>query len=302
MTDRKTHLDPRATTILVGCCAFWGLQQILIKTTVVEVPPMWQATIRMTGAVVLLLLWCLARGVKLFERDGTLWSGLLVGVLFAAEFLCIYTGLQYTSASRLTVFVYCAPFTVALLLPRFVPTEKLRGVQWLGLALAFAGVVFAFSESFTHPAGSTQLRGDALALLGGLLWGLTTLALRTTKMATATAEKALFYQIVVTAALSPLMSLLFGEQRGWSYSAYAWFSIALQTVIGAFATYLAWMWLVRHYPATRISSFTFLTPLFALVFGVVLLKEPLTLQLVLALLGVGVGILLVNRKAPRTAA
>jgi drug/metabolite transporter (DMT)-like permease len=302
MTDRKTHLDPRATTILVGCCAFWGLQQILIKTTVVEVPPMWQATIRMTGAVVLLLLWCLARGVKLFERDGTLWSGLLVGVLFAAEFLCIYTGLQYTSASRLTVFVYCAPFTVALLLPRFVPSEKLRGVQWLGLALAFAGVVFAFSESFTHPAGSTQLRGDALALLGGLLWGLTTLALRTTKMATATAEKALFYQIAVTAALSPLMSLLFGEQRGWSYSAYAWFSIALQTVIGAFATYLAWMWLVRHYPATRISSFTFLTPLFALVFGVVLLKEPLTLQLVLALLGVGVGILLVNRKASRTIA
>lgn len=302
MTDRKTHLDPRATTILVGCCAFWGLQQILIKTTVVEVPPMWQATIRMTGAVVLLLLWCLARGVKLFERDGTLWSGLLVGVLFAAEFLCIYTGLQYTSASRLTVFVYCAPFTVALLLPRFVPTEKLRGVQWLGLALAFAGVVFAFSESFTHPAGSTQLRGDALALLGGLLWGLTTLALRTTKMATATAEKALFYQIAVTAALSPLVSLLFGEQRGWSYSAYAWFSIALQTVIGAFATYLAWMWLVRHYPATRISSFTFLTPLFALVFGVVLLKEPLTLQLVLALLGVGVGILLVNRKASRTIA
>ncbi|MGJ7488225.1 DMT family transporter [Variovorax sp. LT2P21] len=300
MTDRKTHLDPRATAILVTCCAFWGLQQILIKTTVVEVPPMWQATIRMTGAVVLLMLWCLARGVKLFERDGTLASGLLVGVLFAAEFLCIYTGLQYTSASRLTVFLYCAPFTVALLLPRFVPSEKLRGVQWLGLALAFAGVVFAFSESFTHPAGSTQLRGDALALLAGLLWGLTTLALRTTKMATATAEKALFYQIAVTAAASPLMSLLLGEQRGWSYSGYAWFSIALQTVIGAFATYLAWMWLVRHYPATRISSFTFLTPLFALVFGVVLLKEPLTLQLVLALLGVGVGILLVNRKASKT--
>jgi drug/metabolite transporter (DMT)-like permease len=302
MTDRKTHLDPRATTILVACCAFWGLQQILIKTTVFEVPPMWQATIRMTGAVALLMLWCLARGVKLFERDGTLGSGLLVGVLFAAEFLCIYTGLQYTSASRLTVFVYCAPFTVALLLPRFVPAEKLRGAQWLGLALAFAGVVFAFSESFTHPAGSTQLRGDALALLAGLLWGLTTLALRTTKMATVTAEKALFYQIAVTAALSPLMSLLLGEQRGWSYSGYAWFSIALQTVIGAFATYLAWMWLVRHYPATRISSFTFLTPLFALVFGVVLLQEPLTLQLVLALVGVGVGILLVNRKAAPTAA
>ncbi|MGJ7492572.1 DMT family transporter [Variovorax sp. ZT4R33] len=297
MTDRKNHLDALATTLLVACCAFWGLQQILIKTTVVEVPPMWQATIRMTGAVGLLWLWCLARGVKLFERDGTLGSGLLVGLLFAGEFLCIYTGLQYTSASRLTVFLYCAPFVVALLLPRFVPSERLRGMQWAGLMLAFAGVLVAFSESFTHPAGPTQLRGDALALLAGLLWGLTTLALRTTRMATASAEKALFYQIAVTAAVSPLMSLLLNEPRSWSYSSYAWLSIGLQTVIGAFASYLAWMWMLRHYPATQMSSFTFLTPVFALVFGVVLLKEPLTLQLVLALCGVGVGILLVNRKA-----
>ena len=297
MTERKTHLDALATTLLLACCAFWGLQQILIKTTVVEVPPMWQATIRMTGAVALLWLWCLVRGIRLFERDGTLGSGLLVGLLFSGEFLCIYTGLQYTTASRLSVFLYCAPFVVALLLPRFVPSERLRGVQWTGLALAFVAVLIAFGESFTHSAGPTQLRGDAFALLAGLLWGLTTLALRTTRMATVSAEKALFYQIGVTAAVSPLMSVLLGEPRSWSYSGYAWTSMALQTVIGAFASYLAWMWMLRHYPATQMSSFTFLTPVFALVFGVALLKEPLTVQLVLALLGVGAGILLVNRKA-----
>jgi len=301
MTDRKSHLDSRATTLLVACCAFWGLQQILIKTTVAEVPPMWQASIRMAGAVVLLMLWCRARGVRLFERDGTLWGGLLVGALFAGEFVCIYIGLQHTTASRLTVFVYTAPFTVALLLPRFVPSERLRGVQWLGLVIAFVGVVVAFAESFGH-ASRSQLHGDVLALLAGLLWGLTTLAIRTTRLATASAEKTLFYQIGVTAAVTPLLSLAFGEPWGFAYSGYAWFSITLQTVVGAFATYLAWMWLVRHYPATRISSFTFLTPLFALVFGVVLLKEPLTVQLVLALLGVGVGILLVNRKASRAVA
>ena len=301
MTDRKTHLDPRAMTILVACCAFWGLQQILIKTTVTEVPPMWQASIRMAGAVLLLMLWCRARGVRLFERDGTLWSGLLVGALFAGEFVCIYIGLQHTTASRLTVFVYTAPFTVALLLPRFVPTERLRGIQWAGLVIAFVGVVVAFAESFGH-ASRSQLQGDVLALVAGLLWGLTTLAIRTTRLATASAEKTLFYQIGVTAAVTPLLSLAFNEAWSLSYSGYAWFSIALQTGIGAFASYLAWMWLVQHYPATRISSFTFLTPLFALVFGVVLLKEPLTLQLVLALLGVGVGILMVNRKASRTVA
>ena len=112
---------------------FWGLQQILIKTTVTEVPPLWQAAIRMSGAVVLLWLWCRRRGVPLFERDGTLPGGLLAGALFAGEFICIYLGLQHTTASRLTVFLYTSPFVVALLLPRFVAAERLRGVQWLGL-------------------------------------------------------------------------------------------------------------------------------------------------------------------------
>ena len=296
MTDRLDHLDTRAIALLVACCAFWGLQQILIKTTVTEVPPLWQAAIRMSGAVVLLWLWCRARGVPLFQRDGSLPGGLLAGLLFAGEFVCIYLGLQLTTASRLTVFLYTSPFVVALLLPRFVVAERLRGVQWLGLAIAFAGVVLAFGESL-GAGSSQQLRGDALALAAGVLWGLTTLAIRTTRLATASAEKTLFYQIGVTALVAPLVSRLLGERWSFAYSNYAWFSLALQTAIGAFASYLAWMWLLRHYPATRISSFTFLTPLFALVLGVALLGEPLTLQLVLALAGVALGIVLVNRRA-----
>ncbi|HYP85128.1 DMT family transporter [Variovorax sp.] len=296
MIARKDHLDTLAISTLIACCAFWGLQQILIKTTVTEVPPMWQAAMRMTGAVVLLWVWCTSRGVRLFERDGTLPGGLLAGLLFAGEFVCIYIGLQHTSASRLTVFLYTSPFWVALLLPRFVPAERLRTAQWVGLAIAFAGVVLAFSESLGHREPG-QLLGDGLALAAGALWGLTTLTIRATRLATASAEKTLFYQIAVTAAVTPFLSLAMGESWSTNYSAYAWMSIGLQTVIGAFASYLAWMWMLRHYPATRISSFTFLTPLFALVFGVALLSEPLTLQLVLALVGVGFGILLVNRRA-----
>ncbi|RYF75553.1 MAG: DMT family transporter, partial [Comamonadaceae bacterium] len=295
MTDRHDHLDSRAVTLLVACCAFWGLQQILIKSTVTEVPPMWQATLRMSGAVFLLWLWCRVRGVALFQRDGSLAGGLAAGLLFAGEFVCIYIGLQHTSASRLTVFLYTSPFVVALLLPRFVPVERLRGLQWVGLAIAFVAVFIAFSESFGHSSPG-QLYGDALALAAGVLWGLTTLVIRATKLATVSAEKTLFYQLAVTAAVVPVLSLLRGEPWSFAYSNYAWFSIALQTVIGAFASYLAWMWMLRHYPATRISSFTFLTPLFALIFGVVLLKEPLTLQLLLALVGVALGIVLVNRQ------
>ncbi|RZJ04031.1 MAG: DMT family transporter [Haliea sp.] len=298
MPERKQHLDTLAIVLLVLCCTFWGFQQILIKTTVGEVPPLWQASLRMVGATALLWLWCLVRGVPLFERDGSLRAGLLAGALFAGEFCCIYLGLMDTTASRLTVFLYTSPFVVALLLPRFVPAEKLRGVQWVGLAIAFASVAVAFSEGFMQGSTARQLRGDALALAAGTLWGLTTLVIRASSMSRISAEKTLFYQVAVTAVVAPLLSLALNEPWGFSYSTWAWSSLALQTVVGAFASYLTWMWLLRHYPATQMSSFTFLTPVFALVFGVLLLKEPLTLQLVLALLGVAVGIVLVNRKAP----
>lgn len=296
MRERKEHLDLLAVSLLLACCLFWGFQQILIKTTVPEVPPLWQAALRFFGATLLLWAWCGWRGVRLFERDGTLTAGLLAGALFAAEFACIYLGLQYTAASRLTVFLYTSPFVVALLLPRLVPAEKLRTVQWVGLVIAFVAVAVAFSEGFTGSSTPRQLRGDALGLAAGVLWGLTTLVIRASKMATSSAEKTLFYQVAVTAAVAPLLSLAFGETWSLQYSGYAWGSIALQTVIGAFASYLAWMWMLRHYPATRLSSFTFLAPLFALLSGVLLLDEKLTLQLVIALTAVAAGIVLVNRK------
>ncbi|TFZ01871.1 DMT family transporter [Ramlibacter humi] len=296
MSERKHHLDGLAVGLLIACCLFWGFQQILIKTTVGEVPPLWQASIRFVCATGLLWAWCAIRGVSLFGRDGTLRAGLLAGALFAGEFCCIYLGLRDTTASRLTVFLYTSPFVVALLMPRVVPTEKLHGVQWAGLLIAFVGVAVAFGEGFMGHTTARQLRGDALALVAGTLWGLTTLVIRGSKLGSASAEKTLFYQVAVTAAVVPFLSLAWGEPWSFSYSAQAWGSLAAQTIIGAFASYLAWMWLLRHYPATQMASFTFLTPVFALVFGVVLLHEPLTVQLMLALAGVAAGIVLVNRK------
>lgn len=293
---RKDHLDTFAMGLLVACCAFWGFQQILIKFAGREIPPLWQASLRMGGATLLLWLWCQLRGVRLFERDGSLKGGLLVGLLFAGEFCFIYLGLQHTSASRLTVFLYTSPFWVALLLPRFVAAETMRRLQWIGMAIAFTAVGVAFSEAFLHGSSPGQWKGDAMGLAAGMFWGLTTVAIRTTKVSTVAAEKSLFYQIGVTALVTPLLSLALGETWQLDYSAPAWGALFLQTAVGAFASYLAWMWMLRHYPATQMATFTFLTPLFALVFGVLLLNEPLTTQLVLALVGVASGIVLVSRR------
>ena len=295
MTVRKTHLDALAISLLLGCCVFWGLQQVLIKATLAEIPPMFQASLRLWGATALLWLWCLARGVPLFTRDASLKAGLLAGSLFAAEFACIYIGLQYTSASRLTVFLYTSPFWVALLVPLWVTSEKLHGWQWLGLVCAFAGVVFALREGFSSSGAATS-PGDVLGLAAGMLWGLTTLVIRASGLTKISAEKLLFYQLAVSAVMFPILSLMLGEAWVWRFSSFAITSLLLQTVVGAFASYLAWMWMLGRYPATKISVFVFLTPLFALLFGALWLKESVTTGLLAALGAVAVGIVLVNRQ------
>ena len=301
MTERQDQLDGQAIVILLVCCAFWGVQQVLVKATLPELAPVFQAAVRFVGATVLLWLWCVWRGVRLFERDGTLGAGLLAGALFAGEFAAMYLGLQHTTASRLTVFLYTSPFWVALILPLLVPAERLRPLQWVGLACAFAGVAFALREGFSQGGAGLTWRGDLLGLAAGALWGLTTVTIRATGLARVSPEKMLFYQVAVSAFTLPLLSWALGEPWNWQWSGFATASLAVQTLIGAFVSYLVWMWLLAHYPATRISAFVFLTPLFALGAGALWLGEAITGSLVAALALVALGIVLVNRRSPTRA-
>jgi drug/metabolite transporter (DMT)-like permease len=302
MSDRKTSLDGMAVTSLLLCCALWGLNHVATKLTLQDVPPLVQAGLRSLGAALLVALWARARGLALLPRNGTLGAGLLAGSLFAAEFACIFVGLQFTNASRMIVFIYTAPFVVALGMPLLTRTERPGPAQLLGLGAAFCGVAWAFSEGL-HGAGadSRQWLGDALGVAAALLWGGTTLTIRASRLASAAPEQTLFYQLVVSGVLLTAASLALGERwpplgsLGWQPLGL----MAFQTVVVTFASYLLWFWLVRHYPATQVSSFTLLTPLFGLLAGVLLLGEPLTLRLAVACGAVVLGIALVNRPPRR---
>jgi drug/metabolite transporter (DMT)-like permease len=305
MTEgRKTELDAVAVGLLVMCCALWGVNQAATKFGLTEVPPLLQAAFRSVVAALLLLLWSRLRGLKVVGADGTGAAGLLAGLLFAAEFACIFLGLQFTSASRMAVFLYLSPFVVALGMPFIAKSEKLSVAQLLGLLIAFAGVVWAFAEGFSasaaqRHAGPLQWLGDALGLCAAALWGLTTLVLRGSRLSSALPEKTLLYQLMVSGAALLLAGWLKGEVWPVHVSAPVWASLVFQTVVVTFASYLVWFWLMRHYPATRIATFTLLTPVFGLWAGVLLLNEPLTLRLIVALLAVCVGIWLVSRPAGR---
>jgi drug/metabolite transporter (DMT)-like permease len=297
MTDRKTHLDTLAIMLMVSCCFLWGLNQVAAKAAMPEVPPLWQAAWRSLGGTVLVALWARWRGIPIFSRDGTLAGGLLAGALFGVEFVCIFVGLQYTTASRMVVFLYTSPFVVALGMPFISRAERLSGTQVIGLLVAFAGVAWAFSEGFTHPSGNAQQwLGDALGLAAAVIWGATTLAVRGTRLAAASAEKTLLYQLVVSGVLLTVAALWAGRPMPDSLSALAWSSVLFQVVVVTAISYLVWFWLIRRYPATRLASFTLLTPVFGLAAGATLLGEPVTLRLAVAVATVAAGIVLVNRR------
>ena len=298
LRERKSQLDALAVATLVVCCFLWGLNQVAAKAALPEIGGLWQAAVRSLGATMLLWLWARARGIALFERDGTLPSGVLAGALFGAEFFCIFIGLQFTTASRMVVFIYTSPFVVALGMPLISRAERLHLIQAIGLVIAFAGVASAFSEGFSQPAaGPRQWIGDALGVLAGILWGATTLAIRATRLTHASAEKTLFYQLAVSAVMLIAGAAAAEPAPLHAISTLAWVSLAFQVVIVSFVTYLVWFWLVRHYPATRIASFTMLTPVFGLILGALLLAEPITARLLIALATVAAGIVLVNRKS-----
>lgn len=298
-TERKSQLDTAAILTLIACCAIWGVSQVAAKVTLTQVPPLLQAGVRSLGAAVLLLAWSRWRGLQVWGADGTGRAGVLAGLMFAVEFACIFVGLQFTTASRMSVFLYLAPFVVALGMPFIARNERLTPLQVLGLVLAFGGVVWAFAEGFTRPAaGPRQWVGDALGFAGAVLWGATTLLTRATRLATALPEKTLLYQLLISGVALTAASALSSEVWPSHLSATVTATLGFQMAVVTFGSYLAWFWLVRHYVATRVAAFTLLTPLFGLMAGVALLNDPLTLRLLVALAAVCLGIALVNRATP----
>lgn len=258
-------------------CLTWGLQQIALKLAAPDVAPLMQLASRSGVAALLVGLLMLWRQEPLMTHS-TWRPGLLAGGLFGLEFLLVGEGIRHTSASHIVVFLYTSPIFVALGLHWKLPSERLNALQWLGIALAFAGIAVTFlgRDQPATSAGTSMavLWGDTLALLAGMAWGATTVVVRCSSLAKASASQTLLYQLVAGFVLLLVAAIAFG-QTAIHATPVAWASLLFQSLVVSFASYLVWFWLLRHYLASRLSVFSFLTPLFGVAFGVWLLNEPL---------------------------
>lgn len=294
-TDRPAErLDATAIFAVTACCAIWGVNQVAIKIANAGISPVLQVGLRSVLALVFVLAWARARGVRLFERDRTLWAGIVAGLLFGSEFVLMYLGLQHTTASRGIVLLYLAPFVVAFGAHYLVPGDQLSMAKVAGLAAALAGLAAAMWEGLAAP-GRPTLLGDLLSLAAAVMWGATTVFIRASPLKSSPPEKVLLYQLAISAAIMPALSYLMGEPGIADLGPHVLWAFAYTVVMVAFVSYVTWFWLVRNYPPTRISSFTFLSPVFGVVAGNLMLGEAFTPSLAVALALIAFGIYLVNR-------
>jgi drug/metabolite transporter (DMT)-like permease len=288
-------LDAAATALALLLCLSWGFNQVSIKFAIHEIPPLTQAAVRSVGGALLVAAWCRWRGVALGGRDGSLWPGLAAGALFGLEFLLIYQGLAYTTATRGAVFIYLAPIFVVLGARVFLPADRFSRAQWLGLALSFAGMVLAFGMP-TPALDPRQMLGDAMTIAAALAWAATTIIIKASALNRVAAEKVLLYQLVVSAPMLAAAAWLGGEHVSRAPSAAAVGALLYQTIWVVAVTYVVWFALIARYSANRLSAFTFLTPLVGVAAGHLVLGEPVSQAFLAAVAFTALGLVLVNRR------
>lgn len=281
--------DSTAYGMMIMLCIIWGSQQVVIKLMAPYMAPVVQIAMRS------LIVCCLLGGYLITRRQGGLprntWlPGTIVGLFFATEFISIAEGLRLTSASHMVVFLYTAPLFTSIGLHFLVAQERMRLLQWVGMATAIAGIALAFLGPDTQQ-GTSTLSGDLLALLAGATWGITTVVIRHSTLNTLSAQGNMFYQMLFVGVLSLAFAVLSEQPLTVEWNQDSMLLMLYQIVVLALCSYLGWFWLLRVYLATRIATLSLLTPLFGVLFGVVILNEPLTISFiagaVLVMLGVG---------------
>ncbi len=272
-------------------CLLWGFQQVTIKYVAGNVAPVMQLAIRFAIATIFFGVWVgIAEGRRAFA-DGTLRSGLTLGVLFSLEFILAGQALLHTTAAHSVVFLYTAPIFTALGL-QFIPEERLTGLQWVGIGCAFLGIAVAFLGFGGRPA-LELITGDLLALAGGVSWGVSNVVLRRGRVGGAATVKTVLYQVGTAAILLGWFAAATGQTRV-ELSTMTLLSLAFQTLVIAISSYLLWFWLLRRYLTSRLMLLSLLTPLCGVVFGAALLGDSIELRFAVGAVLVLGGVLIVN--------
>lgn len=300
----RRALDLQGSLLMLVFCLAVGIQQVAIKSIAADIAPIAQIGIRSLLAVLLVMAVAYARGVRSVDVRASFLPGIAAGLFFGSEFGFIAWGLGYTTASHMSVFLYTAPVFAALGLHFLVPGEQLARRHWIGIAIAFAGIVLAIAPSVPTTGGpsvGSLIIGDILGTLAGVGWAATTIIIRTSTLSEQRPTLTLSYQLFMAALILLPIAALTGELSNIRVTPTVIAIMTFETLGIAFGVLLLWFALLRRYLASRLGVFSFLSPIFGVLFGVLLLNEPLTWNFVVGGLAILVGVIIVSLPTRRAA-
>jgi drug/metabolite transporter (DMT)-like permease len=280
--------------VYVVLCLIWGTTWIAIKLGLSGVPPLYGSGIRFLVAVTILSVIVKIRGGK-YPRGFRAWLRLAhPGVyMYAASYACVYVSEQWIDSALAAVLFGSYPLFVALFSNLVLPGEKCRGWAWAGLALGIVGVTLISYDSL---GGSPHLfLGSMITLLGSSLsaWGLV-LHKKTC------GHEDIYTSVTVQMGLGALLLLtsafLFEDFSTLTLSAKGIGSILYLAVFGSVIAFLGYYWLLKKTRAVTVSLISFVTPLVAILVGVFLFHESLSLLTFTGAALILSGIQLVTRK------
>jgi drug/metabolite transporter (DMT)-like permease len=289
----KDYLDHKAIIFIIILTLLWGFNYPNIKYSNRGISPVFASTLRSIIASICGLIYCLRKGERVFHTDIMLFHGFMVGLMFGLEFACIYFGLLYTDAARSVLFVYTSPFVVAVGAHLFLRGDRLNFLKTLGLVLAFMGIFVVFGGR-PKTAKPTMLIGDILEIGAAFFWGATTLYIKKFMVERVHPINTFLYQLFFSIPILWVVSILLEPKWIYGVDLYIIASIFYQSVIVAFMSYFIWFKLIHEYSVSRLSAFTFFTPIFGVLFGILFLNEEFTPSLMIGLPLVSMGIFLVN--------
>jgi drug/metabolite transporter (DMT)-like permease len=290
--EKKNRIDLFGGTVLLSLSMLLGLNQVMIKLVNEGLQPVFSAGMRSVCAFIVVLLYALWRKKKLSITDGSLLPGGFTGILFALEFIFLFLALDYTTVSRVSIFFYSMPIWMTIGAHFWVPDGRITPQKALGLVLAMAGLVWAFAD---RGNGGGNVLGDVLCTIGEVFWAGIGLLARVSKLNRSTPEMQLMYQLAVSSVILIPVSLFFGplirDLQPWHLGVFAVMVLGVVSI-----GFLVWFWVLSIYPPSDMASFSFLVPLFGVLFGWLILDEEVGLTLIGALALVSLGIVLINRR------
>ncbi len=292
--ERKQHIDAFGAAVLIVFSAMLGLNQVLIKIVNAGLQPVFQAGLRSVCAFFPVLLFAYVARKRLSLTNGSLGPGILCGTFFGIEFILLFQALDYTTVARASVMFYTMPVWVAAAAHFLIPGEKLTVTRSFGLVLAVAGVAWALAVD-ERPASNLAFIGDLMCLAAALLWAGIALLARTTRLSKSSPEMQLLYQLGVSAPILLVVALMIGGPIR-EPTALIWGIFAFQVLVVVCVGFLTWFWILSIYPASSMTSFSFLSPVFGVLFGWLILDEHISVSIIGGLVLVSAGIVLVNRK------